>query len=113
MTDRPQGATLYTVPMGTSLQAVGRTDDSKWLYVIRDAVIKGGEEVEPALAGWTAKVDVIAFSIENLPVLDAEDDSEYSAGPGPNDGRRQKLRRCRIAGHASKLMTKQALTQIR
>jgi Tol biopolymer transport system component/uncharacterized protein YraI len=73
LAERPQGETLYTVPIGTAMQAAGRTEDNKWLYVVREAVVKGGVEVEPAFAGWTPKADVIAFSIENLPVFDADE----------------------------------------
>ncbi len=73
LTDRPQGETLFTAPIGTVMQAVGRTEDGTWLFVMRDAVVKGGVELEPALAGWTLKTDVIAFSIENLPVLQPDE----------------------------------------
>ena len=68
----PESEIGYSVPVGTLLQATGRSEDSAWLYVNRDAEIKGGEEIEPALAGWTSKVELIAFSIESLPVLDVD-----------------------------------------
>ncbi len=85
LTDRPQNATIYVAPIGTVMQAVGRTEESKWLFVARDAVVNGGVEIEPALAGWTPKVDVIAFSIENLPVVGA-DEVEIVLPDSPTSG---------------------------
>ncbi len=60
--EQPGGAAITTLKLATAVTAVGRTADNAWLKV----VLADGQE------GWVQKSEVVAFGLDQLPVLDVE-----------------------------------------
>ncbi|MEM7130103.1 MAG: SH3 domain-containing protein [Chloroflexota bacterium] len=63
----------YSLPSGTILQAVGRSEDSAWLFVESES----GQ-------GWTARENVIAFGLDAVPII-ALPDMEKMDASGSTD----------------------------
>ncbi|MCB0047303.1 MAG: SH3 domain-containing protein [Caldilineaceae bacterium] len=59
--DAPGGNELQALPVGATLTAEGRSEDSVWLFV----TLRNGEQ------GWVAVEDVVVFGLDELPVLEA------------------------------------------
>jgi hypothetical protein len=58
--DVPEGAESTELPMGTALNLSGRTDDGTWL----EASTPSGD------SGWVLREDVVAFNVNDLPVVE-------------------------------------------
>ncbi len=64
LTDRPDGDVVQELRIGTTLTAVGRTADSRWVMVTTEA----GD------VGWAEADNLVLFGISELPVLMGETD---------------------------------------
>ena len=65
----PQGDNLGTLPLGTVLNATGRTADSAWIEV---TTTEGD-------AGWVKRGDLVAFGLDKLPVSGSTGDGSAPA----------------------------------
>ena len=72
--DRPDGEIVQDLGIGTTLTAVGRTGDSRWVMVMTDS-----DEV-----GWAEEGDLVLFGVAELPVvMDAPAGSVPATTPTP------------------------------
>lgn len=60
------GEDTESLKVGDSVLIIGRTDDTEWLKVRTD------DDAE----GWLAQTDLVAFRLENLPVVDSADSTD-------------------------------------
>ncbi|MEA3334535.1 MAG: SH3 domain-containing protein [Chloroflexota bacterium] len=65
MHESPGGEVLETLPRGTVLWAIGRSEDASWVSVV----------VPDGLSGWVQTDELVVFAVEYLPVT-----SDYAAG---------------------------------